>query len=109
MPELEVTVFDKGEKRCTHVFSGRFEVGRQRREVFCVVVTFQFKTLTELHAAVDRVYRLAVSLPDEPLTRVEMREKFLLVTDHCDRRAMAAMFDRLQNLENETTLDWIGV
>src|SRR5262249_48964006 len=30
-PELEVTVFDKGEKRCTHTFSTRLEVGRQRR------------------------------------------------------------------------------
>jgi len=31
--------------------------------------TFVFGTLTELHAAVGRVYRLAVSLPDAPLAR----------------------------------------
>jgi 2-methylcitrate dehydratase PrpD len=47
--------------------------------------------------------------PEQPLTRVELRDKFLLLTDHCDRRAMATMFDRLQNLENEPELDWIAV
>ena len=31
--------------------------------------TFIFATLTELHAALDRVYKLAVSLPDAPLAR----------------------------------------
>jgi 2-methylcitrate dehydratase PrpD len=47
--------------------------------------------------------------PEQPLSRVELRDKFLLLTHHCDRRAMAAMFDRLQNLENESDVDWIGV
>jgi hypothetical protein len=33
--------------------------------------TFVFKTLGELHAALDRVYKLAVSLPDAPLLRFQ--------------------------------------
>ena len=47
--------------------------------------------------------------PERPLDRAELREKFLLLTQHCDRDDMARMFDRLQDLENETRLDWIGV
>jgi 2-methylcitrate dehydratase PrpD len=46
--------------------------------------------------------------PERPLDRAELREKFLLLTQHCDRDDMARMFDRLQDLENETRLDWIG-
>ena len=38
-----------------------------------------------------------------------MREKFLLLTRHCDRAAMARLFERLQNLEAERSLDWIKV
>jgi hypothetical protein len=33
------------------------------------IASFMFETLTQLHAALDRVYRLAVSLPDVPLSR----------------------------------------
>jgi len=33
------------------------------------LATFGFDTLTALHAALDRVYKLGVSLPDAPLTR----------------------------------------
>src|SRR5882724_8375418 len=47
--------------------------------------------------------------PEQPLDRAEMREKFLLLTRHCDQKAMARLFDRLQNLEGERNLDWIKV
>lgn len=47
--------------------------------------------------------------PEQPLDRNEMREKFLLVTRHCDRTAMERLFDRLQRLERERDLDWIKV
>jgi 2-methylcitrate dehydratase PrpD len=47
--------------------------------------------------------------PTQPLDRAEMREKFLLLTKHCDRAAMARLFERLQNLEAERNLDWIKV
>jgi hypothetical protein len=33
------------------------------------LATFALRTVTELHAALDRVYKLAVSLPDAPLAR----------------------------------------
>jgi 2-methylcitrate dehydratase PrpD len=47
--------------------------------------------------------------PDQPLSRAEMREKFLLLTRHCDGAAMARLFERLQNLEHERRLDWIKI
>jgi 2-methylcitrate dehydratase PrpD len=47
--------------------------------------------------------------PQQPLDQDEMREKFLLLTRHCGAEAMGKMFDRLQNLEHERDVDWIGV
>jgi 2-methylcitrate dehydratase PrpD len=47
--------------------------------------------------------------PESPLDRAEMRDKFLLLTRHCDRAAMARLFERLQNLEAEKSLDWLKV
>jgi 2-methylcitrate dehydratase PrpD len=47
--------------------------------------------------------------PEQPLDRAEMREKFLLLTQHCNRASMARLFERLQNLEGERNLDWIKV
>ncbi len=47
--------------------------------------------------------------PESPLDRAEMREKFLLLTRHCDRAAMERLFERIQNLEGERTLDWMKV
>jgi 2-methylcitrate dehydratase PrpD len=46
--------------------------------------------------------------PQQPLGPNELREKFLLLTRHCPARAMRNMFERLQGLENERDLDWIG-
>jgi 2-methylcitrate dehydratase PrpD len=47
--------------------------------------------------------------PESPLDRSELREKFLLLTRHCTGNDMGEIFERLQNLENESDLDWIGV
>jgi 2-methylcitrate dehydratase PrpD len=47
--------------------------------------------------------------PESPLDAAEMREKFLLLTRHCDHKAMERLFDRLQDIESERTLDWIKV
>jgi 2-methylcitrate dehydratase PrpD len=47
--------------------------------------------------------------PEQPLDRAEMREKFLLLTQHCDNKAMTRLFERLQNVEDERSLDWIKV
>jgi 2-methylcitrate dehydratase PrpD len=46
--------------------------------------------------------------PEQPLDRAELREKFLVLTRHCGADDMGRMFDRLQDLEHEADLDWIG-
>jgi 2-methylcitrate dehydratase PrpD len=47
--------------------------------------------------------------PERPLDSAEMREKFLLLTRHCDRTAMVRLFERLENLQVERRLDWLKV
>jgi 2-methylcitrate dehydratase PrpD len=47
--------------------------------------------------------------PEQPLSRAEMREKFLLLTRHVDRAAMTRLFERLQSLERERKLDWLKI
>jgi 2-methylcitrate dehydratase PrpD len=60
-----------------------------------------------------RVLRCSVAdfkgTPEQPLDGAELREKFLLLTRHCGTDEMSDLFDRLQNLEHETDLDWIAV
>jgi hypothetical protein len=48
--------------------------------------TFIFETLTQLHAALDRVYKLAVTLPDAPLARFRAKTAGL----PCDAQKCAA-------------------
>jgi len=47
--------------------------------------------------------------PARPFDRDGLKEKFLLLSKRFPRPAMERMFDRLQNLENEKTLDWVAV
>src|SRR5258707_1337340 len=47
--------------------------------------------------------------PEHPLSPDEMRDKFLLLTRHCDGKAAARLFERLQNIEAEKNLDWVKV
>lgn len=47
--------------------------------------------------------------PERALDGAEMREKFVMLTRHCRADDMDRMFDRLQDLEHEADLDWIGV
>jgi hypothetical protein len=49
------------------------------------VATFTFDTLTALHAALDRVYKLGVSLPDAPLARFRARTASLPQTTEVER------------------------
>ena len=49
------------------------------------LVTFAFARLRELHAALDRVYKLAVSLPDAPLLRFRAKTKDLPKTTEAER------------------------
>jgi 2-methylcitrate dehydratase PrpD len=49
-----------------------------------------------------------IGTPERPLGQDELREKFLLLTKKFGETEMARVFRRLQNLELETSLDWIG-
>jgi 2-methylcitrate dehydratase PrpD len=80
-------------------------IGKDRPTPLAAVVTVTLKD--------GRVLTRAVAdfkgTPERPLDQGELREKFLLLTRHCTGDDMGAMFDRLQNLENESNLDWIRV
>jgi HNH endonuclease len=47
--------------------------------------TFIYETLTQLHAALDRVYKLALSLPDVPLSRFRAKTADLPRTTEAER------------------------
>lgn len=49
------------------------------------LATFAFDTLTALHGALDRVYKLGVSLPDAPLARFRARTAGLPQTTEVER------------------------
>jgi 2-methylcitrate dehydratase PrpD len=46
--------------------------------------------------------------PDEPLNQDELRTKFMLVTKEFGEEKMAQVFERIQNLEKEASLDWLA-
>jgi 2-methylcitrate dehydratase PrpD len=46
--------------------------------------------------------------PQRPLSGTELREKFLLLTRPYNSAKMATMFERLDNLENESDLGWLA-
>jgi 2-methylcitrate dehydratase PrpD len=47
--------------------------------------------------------------PERPLAQPDLKEKFLMLTKRLDRAKTEALFDRLQNIENEKSLDWLSV
>ncbi|HEY2138133.1 MAG TPA: MmgE/PrpD family protein, partial [Xanthobacteraceae bacterium] len=47
--------------------------------------------------------------PEQPLEQADLRERFMLLTRHCRAADMERLFARLQNIENETSLDWLAV
>jgi HNH endonuclease len=49
------------------------------------LATFMFATLAELHAALDRVYKLSVSLPDAPLSRFRIKTAGVPRTTEAER------------------------
>jgi 2-methylcitrate dehydratase PrpD len=80
-------------------------VGKDRPTPLAAVVTITLKDGRVL----TRTVAGFKGTPEQPLDGAELREKFLLLTRHCTGSDMAAMFERLQNLENERDLDWVGV
>jgi len=49
------------------------------------LATFEFGSLTALHATLDRVYKLGVSLPDAPLARFRAQTARLPQTTEAER------------------------
>jgi 2-methylcitrate dehydratase PrpD len=80
-------------------------VAGQERSDLAATVTIRLKDGRELSRRVTNFK----GTPGRPLDREELREKFLLLTQRLPRERMNALFDRLQAIENEKTLDWLNV
>ena len=78
--------------------------GQDRRNLV-VTVTIKLKDGRE----VSRHVTSFKGTPERPLERAELRGKFLLLTQRLGPDKMIALFDRLQAIENEKTLDWLNV
>jgi hypothetical protein len=69
------------------------------------LATFILATLAQLHAALDRVYKLAVSLPDAPLTRFQVKTAGLPRTTEAER----LMIQRIgQDVFRDALMDYWG-
>jgi 2-methylcitrate dehydratase PrpD len=47
--------------------------------------------------------------PERPMAPSDLKEKFMMLTKRLDRAKAEALFDRVQNIENEKSLDWLNV
>src|ERR671931_2547160 len=83
----------------------RITIGQDRPTPFAADVTVTLKDGCVLRRCVADFK----GTPEQPLDRAELREKFLILTRHCGAGDMGDLFDRLQNLEHEADLGWIGV
>ena len=64
-----------------------------------------FETLTQLHAALDRAYKLAVSLPDVPLARFRAKTAGLPRTTEAERLVIQRIG---QDVFRDTLMDYWG-
>jgi 2-methylcitrate dehydratase PrpD len=78
--------------------------GQDRRNLVATV-TIKLKDGRE----VSRQVTSFKGTPERPLERAELREKFLLLTQRLGRDKMVPLFDRLQSIQDEKTLDWLNV
>ena len=69
------------------------------------LATFVLKSLTELHAALDRVYKLAVSLPDAPLVRFRGKTATLPRTTEAERLVIQRIG---QDIFRDALMDYWG-
>jgi hypothetical protein len=67
--------------------------------------TFTLVKLSDLHSALDRVYKLAVSLPDAPLTRFLLKTKDLPQTTEAERLIVQRVG---QDIFREALVDYWG-
>ncbi len=78
--------------------------GQERRDL-TAVVTVRLKDGREFSRKVTSF----MGTPEHPLGRPELKEKFMMLTKRLDPAKAEALFDRLQNIENEKSLDWLDV
>ncbi|HET6378723.1 MAG TPA: HNH endonuclease [Methylocella sp.] len=69
------------------------------------LVTFLLASLSELHAVLDRVYKLAVSLPDAPLSRFRFKTKDLPQRTEAERLVVQRIG---QDIFREALIDYWG-
>ena len=69
------------------------------------LATFKFNSLTALHAALDRVYKLAVSLRDAPLARFRAKVASLPQTTEAERLVVQRIG---QNIFRAALMDYWG-
>jgi hypothetical protein len=69
------------------------------------LATFVFSTLAQVHAALDRIYRLAVSLPDAPLTRFQAKTANLPRTTEAERMVIQRIG---QDVFRDALMDYWG-
>jgi HNH endonuclease len=69
------------------------------------LATFELATLAQLYAALDRVYKLAVSLPDAPLTRFQLKTAGLPRTTEAERLVIQRVG---QDIFRDALMDYWG-
>jgi 2-methylcitrate dehydratase PrpD len=78
--------------------------GQDRRDL-AATVTVRLKD----GRAFSRTVTSFKGTPERPLAQAELKEKFMLLTRRIGRDKAEPLFDRLQHIENETSLDWLNV
>jgi 2-methylcitrate dehydratase PrpD len=77
--------------------------GQDRRDL-ATTVTVRLKDGREFSRKVTSFK----GTPERPLAQPELKEKFMLLTQRIGRDKAEPLFDRLQHIENETSLDWLN-
>jgi 2-methylcitrate dehydratase PrpD len=88
--------------------ASRIKIARatnQSRQDTTSTVTIRLKDGREVSRRVSNF----MGTPQRPLDQAELKEKFMLVVGNLQRAKMEAMFERLQHIESEKTLDWVRV
>jgi 2-methylcitrate dehydratase PrpD len=78
--------------------------GQDRRDL-AATVTVRLKDGREFSRKVTSFK----GTPERPLAQPELKEKFMLLTKRIGREKAEPLFDRLQHIENEKSLDWLDV
>jgi predicted restriction endonuclease len=69
------------------------------------LATFMLPNLTELHAVLDRVYKLSISLPEAPLGRFKVKTENLPRTTEAERLVIQRIG---QDIFREALMDYWG-